>query len=99
MSSYLCSACKWRADGAAAPAVDVGAVMARVAELEIKVRLDNLARNLRDAGGLCAAFWQGHEQREHERLYSDHGYRECDDWYPGHAIGSTPAIDAAREGE
>jgi hypothetical protein len=44
---------------------------------------DNLARNLRDAAALCAAFWQGHEQREHEQLYSNHGYRTDQDWAPG----------------
>jgi hypothetical protein len=50
------------------------------------LRLGLLSYNIGIAAMLCAAFWQGHEQREHEQLYSNHGYRECDDWYPGHAL-------------
>jgi hypothetical protein len=42
-----------------------------------------LAHNLVIAGALCAAFWQGHEQREHEQLYSNHGYRTDEGWRPG----------------
>jgi hypothetical protein len=42
-----------------------------------------LASNLAVAGGLCEAFDQGYEQREHEHLYSNHGYRTDQDWRPG----------------
>lgn len=42
-----------------------------------------LARNLRDAGALCAAFWEGWDQREHHDLYSAHGYRTEQNWRPG----------------
>ena len=49
----------------------------------MKRRLHALASNLRVAAGLCEAFELGREQREHERLYSDHGYRTDLDWRPG----------------
>jgi hypothetical protein len=55
------------------------------------LRLGLLSYNIGIAAMLCAAFWQGHEQREHEQLYSNHGYRECDDWYPGHALPNPAA--------
>lgn len=50
------------------------------------VTLRTLATNLAVAGGLCAAFWEGWEQREHHDLYSKHGYRTDQDWRPGCAL-------------
>lgn len=55
----------------------------------MRERLEALASNLATAAGLCAAFEQGYEQREHERLYSDHGYRMEQDWRPGYALPAT----------
>lgn len=43
----------------------------------------NLALCLRDGAALCEAFELGYEQNEHERLYSNHGYRTEQDWRPG----------------
>jgi hypothetical protein len=42
-----------------------------------------LAANLASCAALCEAFELGYEQNEHERLYSNHGYRTEQDWRPG----------------
>jgi hypothetical protein len=55
----------------------------RQALLDLGIHLANLAACLREAAGLEVAFSLGYEQREHERLYSDHGYRKEQDWRPG----------------
>jgi hypothetical protein len=50
---------------------------------EMHERLECLAANLRIAGALCAAYWEGWEQHEHHQLYSAHGYRTDSQWMPG----------------
>lgn len=42
-----------------------------------------LAANLAIGAALCEAFNQGHEQAQHEQIYSNHGYRTDQDWRPG----------------
>ena len=49
--------------------------------------LDRLGANLAAAGALCAAYWEGWEQREHHDLYGQHGYRVDEGWQPN-ASGS-----------
>jgi hypothetical protein len=51
--------------------------------VQFRAAMACLASNLAIAGGLCEAFDQGYEQREHEHLYSNHGYRTEQDWRPG----------------
>jgi hypothetical protein len=88
--SYQCETCGYARGGlndlmceCDAPKLDVDAVMARVAEIEIEQRLDCLARNLSIAAALVESFDLGYEQHEHEQLYSNHGYRTDQDWRPG----------------
>ena len=66
--------------------------------IAIEVSLDTLAANLRVAGALCESFAMGHEQAEHEQLYSNHGYRKSGDWRPGHALTPDARAVVGRRG-
>lgn len=61
--------------------------------------LYTLARNLRDASALCAAFWEGWEENEHHRLYAMHGYRTDQAWRPGINLTNPTCARPAGNGE
>jgi hypothetical protein len=91
---YQCETCGYARGGlndlmceCDAPKLDVDAVMARVAEIEIEQRLDCLARNLSIAAGLCEAFKQGTQwpyYMDHEDMADNYAWSEWgESWRPG----------------
>lgn len=56
--------------------VDVAAVMAVAARLEVEHAFDNLASNLAVAGALCESWRLGFDARMHVMM-------DCDEWRPG----------------
>ena len=70
----------------------------RLARVDRGERLNNLVTRIVFAAACCESFDAGYAQAEHERLYSNHGYRKDQDWRPGCGrVASGHAITAPDE--